>query len=107
MKQNWFTKLLYNLFGQNVWGWAHLTTSAFLCSIYYRLFPHYWNWATLKWGLSIVFGVALFWEVIEYVTEIAMKGKKVTDVYGTVKRYWQDTIGDILLALIGWVIALI
>jgi len=107
MKQTWLTKLLTNLFGKNVWGWLHLTTSAVLCSVYYRLFPHQWNWETLKWGVGIVFGLALFWEAIEFIFEIGMRGLKVEDVYGTKKHYLQDTLGDILLAILGWGIAII
>lgn len=105
--KTWIVKVCINLFGRNYWGWAHLTFSAIACSVWFRVFPHSWNWETLKWSLSIVLFVALFWEMVEFIFEISMKGKTVKDVYGSYKHYWQDTLGDIILAIIGFGIALI
>lgn len=105
--KKWIVQLCVNLFGRNYWGWAHLTTSAILCSIWYRIFPNNWTWQTLRFGLAIVVFFAILWEMYEYWYEIRKKGLTVEKVYGTKKHYWQDTLGDIILAIIGWIIALI
>ena len=103
----WIIKACVNLFGRNYWGWAHLTFSALACSIYFVFFPHNWEFASILWAGRIVVGLAIFWEMIEFIVEIKMAGKKVADVYGSVKHWWQDTLGDIILAIIGFGIALI
>jgi len=97
--------LCYNLFGKNAWGWFHLVASALLTSILWRFLPH--THTTIRVGLSLVLILAVSWEIFEYYYEIKSKKLKVIDVYGTKKHYIEDTIGDVLFALIGFGIGVI
>jgi hypothetical protein len=115
-------KLLIELFCRNFWGWGHLLLSVFITTLVWRLIivknksaiksatkmesnKFLWKWRFI--GLGIIIFVAVGWEVGEYWFESVRIGKTVLDTYGTLTRYWYDTIGDIIFGIIGYCIGVI
>lgn len=79
-------------FIENEMLWAHMLGGAVLGKIINSFL------SPLE-TILIIAGVALVWEMIEYVFETPNK-KRIIEVYGSTERYLYDTAGDIMGALL-------
>lgn len=113
--------LVYEMFCRNYWGWGHLLLSVLVTALIWRLFiankrniraftesylkTYLWRWRLI--GFAIVLVVVVGWEVWEYWYESARLGLTPDHIYGTMEHYKYDTIGDIVLGIIGYCIGVI
>ena len=103
----WIKKTFEYFFKSNYWGWFNLAIVTILASLLFRLFPQVITWDIIWNGMGIVFGFSLFLEMSKFVLFVGMLGKRIEDVYGSRKQQWQQIIGNVLLAQIGFLIALV
>lgn len=96
----WYYKFYYNFFGRNVWALVHFATAILVTKLVFMFLPLTWSSFWLGVKLSVI--LAFTWEVLELIFEILLKKKTVDEVYGTPKHYIEDTVGDILCAIIGF-----
>ena len=113
----WF----HYMFTGNTWGFGHLLLAVLVTTIVWRAFfynhaniwanprqslrGYLWKWRLI--GLVIIIVVVVGWEVWEYWYESARFGLTPDHIYGSMIRYWYDTIGDILLGILGFIIGVI
>lgn len=100
----WYYKFYYNFFGRNVWALVHLVFAVIATKLVFLFLPL--NWETFKLGIKIALILAFTWEVFELVFEIILQKKTVREVYGTAKHYIEDTIGDILCGVFGFLLGI-
>lgn len=79
--------LLNDMFLNNKWLWFHMLASAILTKILLLFFHP-------QTCVAIVFIGATIWEIIEYLKN------DVEKIYGSFDRFYQDSIGDIIGALL-------
>jgi len=89
----WHKKLLYWGFCRNFWGWFHAFAGAVIAKFSNILI-------SAIWSIVVVLIVATIWELYEFYGECKGDFKIVEKIYGSVEKYWYDTAGDILLAVI-------
>jgi len=93
-KMKWYNKLWrWGLMGGNYYGTFHAFAGLAIAKV-----ANIWLAGWLS--VLIVLVGAIIWERIEFKIECKGDWKIVERTYGTVEKYWYDTVGDILLALI-------
>ena len=104
MKQTWLTTFYYNFFGRNVWALVHLITAIVATKLVYMFLPL--TFSTFVLGIKVALILAFTWEVFELIFEILLPKKTVKEVYGTNKHYIEDSVGDIICAVVGFLLGM-
>lgn len=89
----WYEKLLYWGFCGNYWGWFHAIVGGIIAKVADI-------WLTDRLSIFIVIVIAIIWERIEFKIEYGGDWEIVKKKYGSIERYWYDTFGDIILAVL-------
>jgi len=90
----WYNKLWrWGLMGGNYYGTFHAFSGSAIAKLSNIL-------VSAIWSVVIVLIAAIIWEFIEFYIECKGDWKIVEKTYGTVEKWWYDTVGDILLAVI-------
>lgn len=87
---------------RNNWGlWFHLLVSIIAAKFaLYLQFP-------ITTIIVLVLIIAIWWELTEVIFECHMKTELIIQNYGSIREWLYDSIGDILIALIGCLIIVI
>jgi hypothetical protein len=84
-------------FMQNAWAWFHILFGGLGA----RLFSYFMDDTN---ALLLLFAVAVLWEVIEFLAGGGKQG--MIDVYGTLERWFYDSLGDVIGAVLMAIIVL-
>lgn len=80
-------KLIEWGFMQNTWAWFHILGGG----VGAKLFLIYFS----KWeSLAFVFIITILWEVFEFVIDGGKQG--MIDIYGSLERWFYDSLGDVV-----------
>ena len=80
-------KLLDWGFMRNTWAWFHIMAGCIGAKLALIFFQR-WE------SLFIIFLLAVAWELIEFIYEGGEEG--VIDIYGSLDRWWFDSLGDVV-----------
>ena len=94
---NFLHKFLeYGLNG-NVWIWFHIMAGGFFAKIALI-------WFDKTETMVIILVSAILWEVIEYYWDGKAEG--MVDIYGSIERWFYDSLGDVIGAVLMAIIVL-
>lgn len=99
------SKAWLNYIARNIWAVAYLIVANIFTSLIWRFFPHTWETFQASFGIVLILIIGL--QVLEYFYEAKRLGATIKQVYGSTINYIRDIIGDVLLAYVGFFIALI
>ena len=80
---------------KNKWLWFHIMAGGFLAKILFLIFKNG------QLAVDIVIALAILWELLEYLKNDIIK------IYGNKKRFFLDSLGDIVGAVIMAIIVIL
>lgn len=88
------------MFGQNRMLWLHILSGGLL-GFGLRKLGH-----SSRWNILAMFGLTIVWELVEYFVETPSRAE-IVQIYGSTDRFFYDAGGDIIGALVAFILSFI